>query len=317
MYDPSWGRFKSIIEPAPGNHEYGTSGATGYFDYFNGSGVQTGQAGDRSKGYYSWNLGSWHFVALNSSSGSNPNGPDGNEQAWLAADPRGEHAALRCRVLASSGRFGRQLPSGHRGVQSVVEHAGGCARRPGHQRPRSQLPALSTDVRVPADGGPDQWRRRSARRHRRPLCVPAGGQQSSSRAAGRKQLRQCRREQRLGRTQADAERNRLRCRVRAVRRHREHLHRCVLRHLPHGAAPHRRHRQQRRRQRRQAASGRPEQLGRSDHRQQRQLHVRHDAQLRRCLHDQHRAAAGVPEPDLHPRQRQRHGARRPTSATCR
>lgn len=86
MYDPSWGRFKSIIEPAPGNHEYGTSGATGYFDYFNGSGVQTGQAGDRSKGYYSWNLGSWHFISLNSSSGSNPNGPDGNEQAWLAAD---------------------------------------------------------------------------------------------------------------------------------------------------------------------------------------------------------------------------------------
>jgi PKD repeat protein len=70
-YDPNWGRFKSKTKPTPGNHEYGTSGAAGYFDYFNGSGVQTGLAGDRSKGYYSWDVGDWHFVALNSmSSGS-------------------------------------------------------------------------------------------------------------------------------------------------------------------------------------------------------------------------------------------------------
>ncbi len=48
--------------------------------------MQVGQAGDRSKGYYSWNIGSWHFIALNSSSGSNPNGPDGNELTWLQAD---------------------------------------------------------------------------------------------------------------------------------------------------------------------------------------------------------------------------------------
>jgi hypothetical protein len=65
-FEPSWGRMKPIMRPVPGNHEYGTPGAAGYFDYFNGPGVQTGQAGDRDKGYYSFDIGSWHVLALNS-----------------------------------------------------------------------------------------------------------------------------------------------------------------------------------------------------------------------------------------------------------
>lgn len=57
----NWGRkeLKEITYPAAGNHEYHTPGASGYFDYF-GS-----RAGERDKGYYSFNLGSWHIVALN------------------------------------------------------------------------------------------------------------------------------------------------------------------------------------------------------------------------------------------------------------
>lgn len=84
-YHPSWGRFKSITFPTPGNHEYGTAGAAGYFDYFNGAGVQSGQAGERGKGYYSWNIGEWHFVALNSnfSSGSTS---DVTQLSWLRSD---------------------------------------------------------------------------------------------------------------------------------------------------------------------------------------------------------------------------------------
>jgi hypothetical protein len=65
-FDPSWGRVKPLIRPALGNHEYGTSNARGYFDYFNGPGRQGGPAGDRDKGYYSYNLGAWHLIALNS-----------------------------------------------------------------------------------------------------------------------------------------------------------------------------------------------------------------------------------------------------------
>jgi hypothetical protein len=65
-YAPSWGQFKARTRPTPGNHDYNTPGATGYFDYFNGAGNQTGPAGDRSRGYYSFDLGTWHIVVLNS-----------------------------------------------------------------------------------------------------------------------------------------------------------------------------------------------------------------------------------------------------------
>jgi hypothetical protein len=59
-YDPTWGVRKAVTSPVPGNHEYKTAGAAGYYDYFGA------QAGERGKGYYSYNLGAWHLVALNS-----------------------------------------------------------------------------------------------------------------------------------------------------------------------------------------------------------------------------------------------------------
>ncbi len=59
-YDPSWGRHKARTKPSPGNHEYYTAGASGYFGYFGAA------AGDPTKGYYSYDLGEWHVVALNS-----------------------------------------------------------------------------------------------------------------------------------------------------------------------------------------------------------------------------------------------------------
>jgi acid phosphatase type 7 len=62
-YDPSWGQFKNRTKPVPGNHEYYTEGARGYFQYFGEA------AGDPEEGYYSYELGSWHIVALNSNCG--------------------------------------------------------------------------------------------------------------------------------------------------------------------------------------------------------------------------------------------------------
>jgi hypothetical protein len=59
-YDPTWGRHKARTMPTVGNHEYQTAGASGYFSYFGTA------AGDPTKGYYSYNLGEWHVVALNS-----------------------------------------------------------------------------------------------------------------------------------------------------------------------------------------------------------------------------------------------------------
>lgn len=66
-YGPSWGRVRSITRPVIGNHEYQAGqGGAGYFDYFNGPGAATGPAGDRGSGYYSFDLGGWHLIALNS-----------------------------------------------------------------------------------------------------------------------------------------------------------------------------------------------------------------------------------------------------------
>jgi hypothetical protein len=67
-FDPTWGAFKSIIYPAPGNHEWydGPNGA-GYFDYFAGIGQNDGRAGVRAEGHYSVNLTPrWHLITLNS-----------------------------------------------------------------------------------------------------------------------------------------------------------------------------------------------------------------------------------------------------------
>jgi 3',5'-cyclic AMP phosphodiesterase CpdA len=82
-YAPNWGRFKILTLPVPGNHEYNTTGAAGYFDYFNGVGQATGPAGDRTRGYYSSDVGEWHFIALNSRSGGTVSS---TQLAWLDAD---------------------------------------------------------------------------------------------------------------------------------------------------------------------------------------------------------------------------------------
>jgi hypothetical protein len=80
-YDPVWGSFKDRTFPVPGNHEYNTSGAAGYYAYFGAA------AGDPAKGYYSYDLGSWHIVALNSNceaiGGCDAGSP---QEQWLRAD---------------------------------------------------------------------------------------------------------------------------------------------------------------------------------------------------------------------------------------
>lgn len=88
-FDPTWGRHKARIRPALGNHDYLDSAgvAAGYFDYFNGIGNSTGPAGDRDKGYYSYDLGTWHIVVINSNcdkvGGCDVGSP---QEKWLRAD---------------------------------------------------------------------------------------------------------------------------------------------------------------------------------------------------------------------------------------
>jgi hypothetical protein len=80
-YAPTWGRHKARTKPSVGNHEYDTPGASGYFGYFGAA------AGDPNKGYYSYDRGEWHVVALNSMceevGGCGPNSP---MVGWLKQD---------------------------------------------------------------------------------------------------------------------------------------------------------------------------------------------------------------------------------------
>jgi hypothetical protein len=110
-FDPSWGRVRPLISPVPGNHEYHTPGAAGYFDYFNGQGVATGPAGDRDKGYYSYEVGSWHVLALNSECAEIGGcGPDSPQGRWLRADLAAHPAACTLAYWHgpryTSGRYG-------------------------------------------------------------------------------------------------------------------------------------------------------------------------------------------------------------------
>ena len=80
-YDPTWGRHKARTRPAAGDHDYDTPGATGYFNYFGAA------AGDPSKGYYSYDLGTWHVIVLNNNctqiGGCIAGSP---QEQWLRAD---------------------------------------------------------------------------------------------------------------------------------------------------------------------------------------------------------------------------------------
>ncbi|HEX2638324.1 MAG TPA: metallophosphoesterase [Gemmatimonadales bacterium] len=76
-YQPTWGRHKARTKPVPGNHDYNTSGGSGYFGYFGSA------AGTPGQGYYSYDLGQWHIIALNSEITKTASSP---QMQWLRAD---------------------------------------------------------------------------------------------------------------------------------------------------------------------------------------------------------------------------------------
>jgi hypothetical protein len=80
-YDPTWGVFKGKTRPVPGDTEYGTPNAQGYFNYF-------GDVAHGPEGYYSFNLGAWHIVALNSVCGEVEGGcaAGSPQEVWLKND---------------------------------------------------------------------------------------------------------------------------------------------------------------------------------------------------------------------------------------
>jgi hypothetical protein len=80
-YGPNWGTEKARTKPAVGNHEYNNTNAAGYFSYFGSV------AGSPSEGWYSYDLGAWHVVVLNSNCSQVGGCSVGSDQEkWLKAD---------------------------------------------------------------------------------------------------------------------------------------------------------------------------------------------------------------------------------------
>ena|SRR5882757_1211226 len=105
-YAPTWGRFKSRTRPTLGNHEYGVSDAAPYFEYWGDL------AGPVGKGYYSYDLGIWHIVALNTNCnapGLGGCGAGSAQEIWLRRDlsehPNACIVAYGHHALFSSGVF--------------------------------------------------------------------------------------------------------------------------------------------------------------------------------------------------------------------
>lgn len=100
-YDPSWGRHKPRTRPSPGNHDYATPGAQPYYAYF-GS-----RAGPGGKDYYSYDLGTWHIISLNSNIKAGSSSP---QAKWLRSDLAAHPAACTLaywhHAVFSSGKHG-------------------------------------------------------------------------------------------------------------------------------------------------------------------------------------------------------------------
>jgi hypothetical protein len=114
VWTDTWGRLKGRTYPVLGNHEYDIDGAVGYFRYFNGIGNRDGRVGTRGRGWYSYDLGRWHLIALNSNCGKVGCGPESRQLAWLRrnlrAHPRRCVLAYWHHPLFSSGAHDAEQP---------------------------------------------------------------------------------------------------------------------------------------------------------------------------------------------------------------
>jgi hypothetical protein len=152
-FDPTWGPLKAILRPVPGNHEYGSDAkATGYFDYF---GALAGP--DRTRGYYSYDLGAWHLIALNSNckrvGGCDAASP---QHAWLRADlaahPNRCVLAYWHHALFSSAAYPEEAPS-MAPIWQALQDAGADVVLTGHAHAYERFAPQTVDRRLDRERG--------------------------------------------------------------------------------------------------------------------------------------------------------------------
>lgn len=149
-YAPTWGQFKQRTRPTPGNHEYGSGKADGYYDYFGAL------AGPRGRGYYSFDKGGWHFISLNSH--LNP-GEHQRQLMWLKDDL----AASQARCTLAYWHAPMYSSGGHTATQKMQDvwralHAAGVELvLSGHDHDYERLAPMDAEARTDAARGVRQF----------------------------------------------------------------------------------------------------------------------------------------------------------------
>ena len=150
-YNPTWGRFKDRTRPAPGNHEYHSDGASGYAHYFGAA------AGDPKKGYYSYDLGAWHILALNSEcdevGGCDAKSPQGQ---WLRQDLEQHPAACTLAyfhkaLFSSGGKHGNDAAM--KPLWDALYHAGADVVLNGHDHDYERFAPQDPDGKADPNHG--------------------------------------------------------------------------------------------------------------------------------------------------------------------
>jgi hypothetical protein len=144
-YAPTWGAFADRTFPTAGNHEYETTGAAGYFNYFGG------RAGAAGKGWYAYDMGSWRIYALNSNCFVVGCDVGGEQEQWLRADlganPRECVLAYWHHPRFSSGQHGNDAEVA--AIWNALSEAGAEVVVNGHdhnyERFRPQTPSAVAD----------------------------------------------------------------------------------------------------------------------------------------------------------------------------
>jgi hypothetical protein len=149
-YHRSWGAFRDITHPSPGNHDYETRRARGYFGYFGD------RAGPGKRGYYSFDLGTWHVVSLNSNCWATRGCDEGDPQyEWLEqdlqADPAGCTLAYWHHPRWSSGPHGNSSLMGD--VMRLLDAANADVVLAGHDHLYERFTPLEPNGTAnPVDG---------------------------------------------------------------------------------------------------------------------------------------------------------------------
>lgn len=170
-YAPSWGRHRGRTRPALGNHDYVNGRALAYFDYFGDA------AGERGKGWYSFDLGSWHLVALNSNCAvAGGCGPGSQQERWLRAD-LAAHPARCTLAYWHHARFSSGL-HGNNDVTAALwlalHEAGADVVLVGHDHDYERLAPVDPDGR-PAPTGMRQFVVGTGGRSLYPFRAPVAG----------------------------------------------------------------------------------------------------------------------------------------------